>query len=235
MYLFLFFALPILYYIFTILKNPAKELETENTAQDSENPKTPTFSKGVMIVFGAILSVIYCFVDFFTAYAYRAPVYGLFTNFTYYFLSTILVPMLVCAVPLFLLSKDSWIFKLQTYTPMLIGFYAIFLPYEVISKNDTFDFFLLFMIPVIYSTMFFLQEYGLECIGLYINKKLSKKSLWISVSAILLAILIPAMIYDFYFTKLFTPLAVIFSVVFMAGTFLLHYFSKQIQSKFQYQ
>jgi hypothetical protein len=74
MYLFLFFALPILYYIFTILKNPAKELETENTAQDSENPKTPTFSKGVMIVFGAILSVIYCFVDFFTAYVYRAPV-----------------------------------------------------------------------------------------------------------------------------------------------------------------
>ena len=226
MYLFLFFALPILYYIFTILKNPEKEL-------DADNQKTPTFSKGVMIVFGAILSVIYCFVDFFTAYAYRAPVYGLFTNFTYYFLSTILVPMLVCAVPLFLLSKDSWTFKLQTYTPMLIGFYAIFLPYETISKNDTFDFFLLFMIPVIYSTMFFLQEFGLEYIVLYINKKLIKKSLWVSVSAILLAILIPAMIYDFYFTKLFTPLAVIFSAIFIVGTFLLHYFSKQIQTKFQ--
>ena len=173
MYLFLLFAVPLFYYIFSNLRNQKKDDSVVAL-------EVSTFSKGFLILFGIIISIIYCFVDFFTAYAYRNPIYGVFANFPYYFLSTIFVPILICALILFLLSKDSWIFKLQSFTPMLIGFYAIFLPYETISKNDNFDFFLLFVVPIIFFTMIILQEFALELLVSVLQKATKKIAILIS-------------------------------------------------------
>ena len=136
MYLFLFFALPLFYYIFAILKSSlVQKDEIENI--DEAQTKKAKFSKAFMIFIGLVLGVIYALVDFFTAFAYRNPTYNIGTNFTYYFLSTTLMPVIICAVILFLLSKDNWQFKFQNFTPLILGFFVLFLPYETISKNDT--------------------------------------------------------------------------------------------------
>lgn len=221
MYLFLLFAVPLFYYIFSNLRNQKKDdlvvaLEVS------------TFSKGFLILFGIIISIIYCFVDFFTAYAYRNPIYGVFANFPYYFLSTIFVPILICALILFLLSKDSWIFKLQSFTPMLIGFYAIFLPYETISKNANFDFFLLFVVPIIFFTMIILQEFALELLVSVLQKATKKIAILISALTIILAITLPAIIYSIYYTKIVFPFGIVLTVLFVAGTVCLYVFSKKI-------
>lgn len=225
MYLFLFFALPLFYYIFTTLKSLQK-VNQEN--QTSESAK---FSKGFLLLVGIIIAIIYCFVDFFTAYAYRTPVYSAFSNFPYYFLSIIFVPTLICAVILLLLSKDSWIFKLQTFIPMLIGFYTIFLPYETISKNDTFDFFLLFVVPILFSSMIFLLDFALDLLISVVNKNIKKIAIIISILLIIVAIFLPAIIYSMYYTKTLLVLVALLSLFFVTGTVTLHIFSNKIQSK----
>lgn len=226
MYLFLLFAVPLFYYIFSNLRNQKKDDSVVAL-------EVSTFSKGFLILFGIIISIIYCFVDFFTAYAYRNPIYGVFANFPYYFLSTIFVPILICALILFLLSKDSWIFKLQSFTPMLIGFYAIFLPYETISKNDNFDFFLLFVVPIIFFTMIILQEFALELLVSVLQKATKKIAILISVLTIILAITLPAIIYSIYYTKIVFPFGIVLTVLFVAGTVCLYIFSKKIKSMLQ--
>lgn len=226
MYLFLLFAVPLFYYIFSNLRNQKKDDSVVAL-------EVSTFSKGFLILFGIIISIIYCFVDFFTAYAYRNPIYGVFANFPYYFLSTILVPILICAFILFLLSKDSWIFKLQSFTPMLIGFYAIFLPYETISKNDNFDFFLLFVVPIIFFTMIILQEFALELLVSVLQKATKKIAILISALTIILAITLPAIIYSIYYTKIVFPFGIVLTVLFVAGTVCLYVFSKKIKSMLQ--
>lgn len=226
MYLFLLFAVPLFYYIFSNLRNQKKDDSVVAL-------EVSTFSKGFLILFGIIISIIYCFVDFFTAYAYRNPIYGVFANFPYYFLSTIFVPILICALILFLLSKDSWIFKLQSFTPMLIGFYAIFLPYETISKNDNFDFFLLFVVPIIFFTMIILQEFALELLVSVLQKATKKIAILISALTIILAITLPAIIYSIYYTKIVFPFGIVLTVLFVAGTVCLYVFSKKIKSMLQ--
>lgn len=226
MYLFLLFAVPLFYYIFSNLRNQKKDDSVVAL-------EVSTFSKGFLILFGIIISIIYCFVDFFTAYAYRNPIYGVFANFPYYFLSTIFVPILICAFILFLLSKDSWIFKLQSFTPMLIGFYAIFLPYETISKNDNFDFFLLFVVPIIFFTMIILQEFALELLVSVLQKATKKIAILISALTIILAITLPAIIYSIYYTKIVFPFGIVLTVLFVAGTVCLYVFSKKIKSMLQ--
>lgn len=226
MYLFLLFAVPLFYYIFSNLRNQKKDDSVVAL-------EVSTFSKGFLILFGIIISIIYCFVDFFTAYAYRNPIYGVFANFPYYFLSTIFVPILICAFILFLLSKDSWIFKLQSFTPMLIGFYAIFLPYETISKNDNFDFFLLFVVPIIFFTMIILQEFALELLVSVLQKATKKIAILFSALTIILAITLPAIIYSIYYTKIVFPFGIVLTVLFVAGTVCLYVFSKKIKSMLQ--
>lgn len=226
MYLFLLFAVPLFYYIFSNLRNQKKD-------DSAVALEVSTFSKGFLILFGIIISIIYCFVDFFTAYAYRNPIYGVFANFPYYFLSTIFVPILICAFILFLLSKDSWIFKLQSFTPMLIGFYAIFLPYETISKNDNFDFFLLFVVPIIFFTMIILQEFALELLVSVLQKATKKIAILISALTIIFAITLPAIIYSIYYTKIVFPFGIVLTVLFVAGTVCLYVFSKKIKSMLQ--
>lgn len=226
MYLFLLFAVPLFYYIFSNLRNQKKDDSVVAL-------EVSTFSKGFLILFGIIISIIYCFVDFFTAYAYRNPIYGVFANFPYYFLSTIFVPILICALILFLLSKDSWIFKLQSFTPMLIGFYAIFLPYETISKNDNFDFFLLFVVPIIFFTMIILQEFALELLVSVLQKATKKIAILFSALTIILAITLPAIIYSIYYTKIVFPFGIVLTVLFVAGTVYLYVFSKKIKSMLQ--
>ena len=226
MYLFLLFAVPLFYYIFSNLRNQKKDDSVVAI-------EVSTFSKGFLILFGIIISIIYCFVDFFTAYAYRNPIYGVFANFPYYFLSTIFVPILICAFILFLLSKDSWIFKLQSFTPMLIGFYAIFLPYETISKNDNFDFFLLFVVPIIFFTMIILQEFALELLVSVLQKATKKIAILISALTIILAITLPAIIYSINYTKIVFPFGIVLTVLFVAGTVCLYVFSKKIKSMLQ--
>ena len=184
-----------------------------------------------MIFIGLILGVIYALVDFFTAFAYRNPTYNIGTNFTYYFLSTTLMPVIISAVILFLLSKDNWQFKFQNFTPLILGFFVLFLPYETISKNDTFDFFLLFIVPILYTTMIILMDYNFEFIQAIYEKSVKAKHLYIPILGILLALIIPSLIYSMYYTQMLVPLAIILGIVFVGGTITLEIFSKKIQSK----
>ena len=230
MYLFLFFALPLFYYIFATLKSSlVQKDEIENI--DEAQTKKAKFSKAFMIFIGLILGVIYALVDFFTAFAYRNPTYNIGTNFTYYFLSTTLMPVIISAVILFLLSKDNWQFKFQNFTPLILGFFVLFLPYETISKNDTFDFFLLFIVPILYTTMIILMDYNFEFIQAIYEKSVKAKHLYIPILGILLALIIPSLIYSMYYTQMLVPLAIILGIVFVGGTITLEIFSKKIQSK----
>ena len=230
MYLFLFFALPLFYYIFATLKSSlVQKDEIENI--DEAQTKKAKFSKAFMIFIGLVLGVIYALVDFFTAFAYRNPTYNIGPNFTYYFLSTTLMPVIICAVILFLLSKDNWQFKFQNFTPLILGFFVLFLPYETISKNDTFDFFLLFIVPVLYTTMIILMDYNFEFIQAIYEKSVKAKHLYIPILGILLALIIPSLIYSMYYTQMLVPLAIILGIVFVGGTITLEIFSKKIQSK----
>ena len=236
MYLFLLLASPLFYYIFTTLKSiqANKQPDTISTTDAGyQEAGSKTFNKGFFIFMGIFIAVIYCIIDFFVTYPYRITLYSVFSNFPHYFVSYTLLPVLICGIILFLLSKDKWLFKIKYFTPMLVGFYTICLPYEVISSNDTFDYFLLFIVPILYITYILLQDYALETLIAVISKKVKKLALTIVIPTILVALLLPAIIFSMYYTQILTLLALILFVLLLAATIFVHLFSKKIQDKFK--
>ena len=235
MYLFLLLALPILYYIFTTLKAIQEKQELQSnviTESEISEKENKTFNSGFFIFIGIFIAVIYCIIDFFVTYPYRITLYSVFSNFPHYFISYTLKPLLICGIIIFLLSKDKWFFKIKYFTPMLIGFYIIYLPYETISTNDTFDYFLLFIVPILYTTYILIQEFALEILMAIIAKKVKKLALTIVIPTILIALLLPAIIFSMYYTQVLTPLALILVLLLLSATIFLNIFSKKIQNTF---
>lgn len=215
MYLFLLLSIPLFYILYIQFK-----------------PNQRNLSHGFMVFFGTFLATIYCIIDFFVFYSYKEPVYNVFSIFPDYFITFTLIPFLVCGVFLFIFAKDPLAFKLEKFFPLLVGFFIIFFPYKTITQNRVFDYFLLFLSPLLYFSMLIFLDYIMNLTKDLLAKKLKTSSLAIIIPSLLVIFTLPAIIYSMYYTEQLTILGFFFYLVFVVSAILLHVFSAKIEKKF---
>ena len=135
MYLFSFFIFPILvlYYLSIAIKN------TEQLNYIKERMLVPIFS--------FVLAIIVCGIDAFFVFESSYCGENIFLYSLRYWFSLIIVPSLFYFFYI-LFSKDSWVDRVNTYFIFIVPFYAVYMPFKIMSYNSD-SFFIAFIKPIL--------------------------------------------------------------------------------------
>ena len=199
MYIFLFTVIPLYYFLF-------HELEKKRYA---------VRGAGFNFFCGSVTAVLYCFVGFLFFTAYRLPEFTFKNNFVYFFLTGTIYPVLCCVLIYLLFGKNDWKFKLIMFSDVVTAFYAVFLPYRIISVYDIADAFCIFVLPVVVISCLYILRRAAVFVAV-INAVLWKKIVF-GILALGLFLVMPAITEAAYYIG--APLWV--RCVAEIGTFLL--------------
>lgn len=169
-----------------------------------------------VICLGVIVAVLVCGFRAFFLYSHRIIPYSFGKNALYLLIRQSLLPVLLVYGIFFFWSKDELSFKVDCFLPLLMSFYALYLPYNIISTSGhVFTMFPLFVKPVIFAVMIFSIALFLRCM----EKALERKSyvlagLWITASVI--SLIIPALLETMYVLDMSYALVLLLSVIYCA-------------------
>ena len=129
-----------------------------------------------------------------------------------------LLPVILVYGIYFFWSKDELSYKFKTFLPLMLSFYMLYLPYNIISTSDlVFTSFPLFVKPVIFAVMIFSIGLFLRCLEKSLeNKKYFFVVLWILVSVVCLVI--PALLETMYILDINYALVLILSTLYCVIT-----------------
>lgn len=177
--------------------------------QGSEN-----FFKFLLIAFiGIVPSALFCAYKFFFSPFYYLPQDSFVLNFFYLFFTQIFVPLLVLILAfMFINKKDSIAERFENIYPFLAGFYAVFLPFRIISGTKTLPFFLLFTKPLIYFFAILAVSKILMSIS---SNRIGNSSKFSYYWALVFVVLLPAVLESLWLIGLGELLATVFGVVYL--------------------
>lgn len=155
--------------------------------------------KVVPVIFiGAFSAVLVCAFKMLFVLSHRIIPYSFSQNFFYYLVKETLIPAVILYAIYFLVSKDNLEFKINTYLPLELSFYTVYLPYCVISSTSSaYTGFSIFIKPLIFAMM--IAETGVALRDMYrglTNKKIVQVIL--NVFLILFFMAIPPVIEALY-------------------------------------
>lgn len=101
---------------------------------------------------GLILGAVYSFIECMFTPAYYLIRYAFFPNYGFYLFFEVVLPFLFCTVfyLIFIKKHDKALLSLCF---VFAAFYAVYMPARIIHRNNAFDWYLLFIKPVIYTAM----------------------------------------------------------------------------------
>ena len=122
---------------------------------------------------GFFTAVIVCACRYFFSYEHRLIYSSFSDNFIYYLLKQNLLPLVITSVVIALITRDTWEYKIKNFFPVMCSFFAVYLPYCVITASEYYyQAYDLFLKPFIYLAMLVQISYSL--ISFYesiVNKK----------------------------------------------------------------
>lgn len=182
------------------------------------------------IVIGALSAVLVVAFKMLFVMSHRIIPYSFGENFVYYLVKETLVPALVLYVIYFLVAKDNVEFKINTYLPLELAFYCVYLPYCVISTTSSvYSWFSIFVKPLVYAIM--IAQTGVSLRDLYRNYADGKKGLVVlNAFMILLFFAVPPIMESAYVMnyKLYVILLICAAYIILPAV--LFYFSKKKNS-----
>lgn len=155
-----------------------------------------------VIVLGVLTGSIVCAFNFFFKFTHRVVPYSFGLNFLYYTEKLGLIPVVVLSAVYCLISKDKIDDKVDFYLPLMLSFYAILVPYNVIAitESSIYSGFDLFLKPIIYLAMVFNSAFLLNRIyEAFLAKKIPY--FVIAIIVLVLQLLTPAIIEALYIIK----------------------------------
>lgn len=149
----------------------------------------------MVIVIGFLSSLIVCAINFFFKFSHRIVPYSFWLNFVYYVEKLGLLPITIIYLIFILLTKDSFKDKIDFYIPLMLSYYMVLIPYNVISSTESnvYSGFDIFIKPIIYLSMIFGSGFLLKQFYYSIEKKKVPFTV-LSVFLILIEILIPSIL-----------------------------------------
>lgn len=151
-----------------------------------------------VIFIGVLSAILLCAFKTFFLYAHRIVPYSVEQNIIYLLVRQTLVPCVILYGLFILFSKDGFAFKVQSLLPLLLSFYAIYLPYTIVSTAEgLYSGFDAFCKPILFLCMILLVA---VCSKRILNaKENSKVGLIILFSFFtLLFLIMPSLIEAFY-------------------------------------
>ena len=98
---------------------------------------------------GLVLGALYCACDWIFFLPVHFAVYSYIKEFLSLCIAEVFIPFVLCLVPLAVLFRESFKYKLRTFSYILFGFYAVQLPYFIMERYSILSPFLLFIRPVL--------------------------------------------------------------------------------------
>ncbi len=106
------------------------------------------------VIAGLITAVVVCACRFFFTYEHRLVYDSFSENFIYFFIKQSLLPLFIVSAVYAIISRDTVEFKVKNFFPLLCTFYAVYLPYCVITVSEFYyQAYDIFLKPVIYLAM----------------------------------------------------------------------------------
>lgn len=120
---------------------------------------------------GLMTAVVVCACRFFFTYEHRLIYNSFSENFLYYLFKQSFLPLLIVSAVYAIISRDSAQFKVNNFFPLLGAFFAVYLPYCVITTSEFYyQGYNIFLKPVIYLAMLVMISFclidGLEALKL---------------------------------------------------------------------
>ena len=169
---------------------------------------------GAMLV-GVLCAVLLCAFKVFFTYSHRLIPDSFSENFVYYLLNESCLPLCGVSLIFFLIKKDSLENKTNLFFPLIAAFYAVYLPYLVISRTTSvYSGYAIFIKPVVYLAMIVQCALSLRCIFSSIK---SKKIVFVAINLVLIVayLIIPAIIETLYAMNVNFVAMIVLSAVFV--------------------
>lgn len=101
---------------------------------------------------GFLFASLYTFIELLFVSAYYLSPYTFFANYIVFFAFEVLIPCVSCFLILTLcVKKQENKFMLLYF--VLLGFYTIYFPARIMNRNTIFDWYILFVKPILYASM----------------------------------------------------------------------------------
>ena len=121
---------------------------------ENKKPLAPFFFNAFL---GVFLAAIYCaYKHFFSPFYFITPD-SFWRNFLHIFIEQILLPLgVLTAAFLFVYKKDKAEYRAANVLPFYLGFYAVYLPFRILSAPLPYSAFALFAKPLLFLLMLLL-------------------------------------------------------------------------------
>ncbi|MCR4735371.1 MAG: hypothetical protein K5829_10260 [Treponema sp.] len=167
-----------------------------------------------VISIGIIVAILVCACQAFFTFAHRVIPYNFSDNFLYLLFRQTLLPLVILYTVFCLVSRDEIQFKVDCFLPLTLSYYAIYLPYIIITTSEgLYSWFVLFFKPMLFGAMLVQTSISIN----YFYKFIKNKKLVMAILVTLLSICymsIPAIFEAMYLIKLHVSLVVIFGIIY---------------------
>ena len=194
MYLFMIFLLPLILAAYCIYKKDKRIVP--------------------VIFVGLIAAVLVCGFKAFFLYSHRIVPFSFGKNVIFLLVRQTLLPVLLVYGIFFVWSKDELSFKIEAFYPLVMSFYALYLPYTIISTSDhVITSFQLFVKPAGFAVMFFSLSIIMRRLEVFISEK---KYAFIGIfgALALIYLIIPALLESMYILDVNYFLVLLLSAVY---------------------
>lgn len=168
-----------------------------------------------VIAIGILTGIIVCACQSFFTFAHRVIPYNFIDNYLYLLFRQTILPLFILYLVFFLVSKDELQFKIDSFLPLNLSYYSIYLPYIIITTSEgLYSWFALFVKPVLFGAM--LVQTAISVWYFYKLLKNNKIILSILLTIIsLIYICLPAMFESLYLIKIYTSVIVVSGFVYI--------------------
>ena len=152
------------------------------------------------IAFGLVIGIIYACVKKFFIFSDFIWTEDTTASMIHLLWTQAILPIIICLGVFLIFSRDSAVYKAESMGPMLAAFYAVLVPFTVISGPDKTTVFMLYGKPLLYAGMFIL----LSLFAALGTAKMAQKKIFIAIPFYIIALVqipIPAIIENkWYYT-----------------------------------
>ncbi len=171
------------------------------------------------IIIGLLTAILTCFIKEFFIFYSHISTSNFLAHFAYLSLRDSIIPVLVLNLAFFLLSKDDWDYKIESIAPLAHSFFAVYIPYFVLTGKEPQSLFLNIIKPLLFSALPISSS--LLCSGLIscIRKKNSLSAA--IIFAIIAVLLLPSLTESIWYYNMNSLIWIILTAVYIFAAVIL--------------
>ena len=179
------------------------------------------------MIFALVIASAVCCIKEFFIFSFYIKTDSFIKNCLHVFFKDSALPFIALGICHLLLCKDDFEYKTEAFFVLLASFYALYIPYFVISAMERNSIYYLFFKPIVFAEMSLLISL---VIPLFLNKKTTKntKEIILLSAITMLICLVPAVIENLWY---FSILKILWLIVFCIYTYVcgLFFYKKCLQ------